>query len=96
MATAFVTGTSTGIGLATSEAVARADHHVIASMRDADRAPALAGLARRDCLPMTGHALGRGMADEDFVSRGALGIQAWCRLMETGTGLNVRKYLASG
>ena len=50
MGTAFVTGTSTGIGFATAESLARAGHDVIATMRNPDRAPALAELARRDNL----------------------------------------------
>jgi NAD(P)-dependent dehydrogenase (short-subunit alcohol dehydrogenase family) len=53
MAIAVVTGSSTGIGFATAEALARAGHDVIATMRDPERAPALADLARRDRLPIT-------------------------------------------
>jgi NAD(P)-dependent dehydrogenase (short-subunit alcohol dehydrogenase family) len=53
MGIAVVTGSSTGIGFATSEALARAGHDVIATMRSPDRAPALADLARRDSLPIT-------------------------------------------
>jgi NAD(P)-dependent dehydrogenase (short-subunit alcohol dehydrogenase family) len=53
MAIAVVTGSSTGIGFATSEALARAGHDVIATMREPERAPALADLARRDSLPIT-------------------------------------------
>jgi NAD(P)-dependent dehydrogenase (short-subunit alcohol dehydrogenase family) len=53
MAIAVVTGSSTGIGFATSEALARAGHDVIATMRSPDRAPALADVARRDSLPIT-------------------------------------------
>ena len=53
MAIAVVTGSSTGIGFATAEALARAGHDVIATMREPERAPALADLARRDRLPIT-------------------------------------------
>ena len=53
MPIAVVTGSSTGIGFATAEALARAGHDVIATMRSPDRAPALADLARRDSLPIT-------------------------------------------
>jgi NAD(P)-dependent dehydrogenase (short-subunit alcohol dehydrogenase family) len=53
MKIALVTGSSTGIGFATVEALARAGHHVIATMRDPKRAPALGELARSQRLPIT-------------------------------------------
>jgi NAD(P)-dependent dehydrogenase (short-subunit alcohol dehydrogenase family) len=53
MAIAVVTGSSTGIGFATAEVLARAGLDVIATMRNPDRAPALDVLARRDNLPIT-------------------------------------------
>ena len=53
MAVALVTGTSTGIGFAIAESLARAGHDVFATMRDPDGAPGLADLARRDALPIT-------------------------------------------
>jgi NAD(P)-dependent dehydrogenase (short-subunit alcohol dehydrogenase family) len=53
MSIAVVTGSSTGLGFATSEALARAGHDVFATMRAPERAPALADLASRDNLPIT-------------------------------------------
>ena len=53
MKIAIVTGSSTGIGFATAEALARAGHDVFATMRDPGRAPALGELASRDRLPIT-------------------------------------------
>jgi NAD(P)-dependent dehydrogenase (short-subunit alcohol dehydrogenase family) len=47
MAVALVTGTSTGIGFATAEALARAGHDVFAAMRNPERAPSLVGDAIR-------------------------------------------------
>src|SRR6266436_6338647 len=52
MPTAIVTGTSTGIGLATAVALARAGHDVYATMRNPAAAPELAGIARKDKLPI--------------------------------------------
>jgi NAD(P)-dependent dehydrogenase (short-subunit alcohol dehydrogenase family) len=52
MAVALVTGTSTGIGLATAVAFARAGHDVYATMRHPDRAPELASTAAKDTLPI--------------------------------------------
>lgn len=53
MATVFITGTSTGIGLATALAFARAGHRVAATMRNPGRAPELAEAASREKLPIT-------------------------------------------
>lgn len=53
MATVLITGTSTGIGLATALAFGRAGHRVAATMRNPGRAPELAGHAAREKLPIT-------------------------------------------
>ncbi len=53
MATVLITGTSTGIGLATALAFGRAGHTVAATMRNPQRAPELANVAGREKLPVT-------------------------------------------
>jgi len=53
MATAVITGTSTGIGLATAVTLARAGHDVFATMRQPARAPELQTIASKEGLPMT-------------------------------------------
>ena len=53
MATVLITGTSTGIGLATALAFGRAGHTVAATMRNPQRAPELATVAAREKLPIT-------------------------------------------
>ena len=53
MASVLVTGTSSGIGLATALAFGRAGHKVAATMRHPSRAPELAQLAARERLPIT-------------------------------------------
>ena len=53
MATVLITGSSTGIGLATALAFARAGHTVAAAMRNPARAPELANVAERERLPIT-------------------------------------------
>jgi NAD(P)-dependent dehydrogenase (short-subunit alcohol dehydrogenase family) len=53
MATVLVTGSSTGIGLATALAFGRAGHTVAAAMRNPARAPDLASIAERERLPLT-------------------------------------------
>ena len=53
MAIVLITGTSTGIGLATAVACARAGHEVYATMRDPARAPQLQTLARQEGLPVS-------------------------------------------
>src|SRR5277367_5766558 len=50
MASVLVTGTSKGIGLSTALVLARAGHTVYATMRDASKAPELAGRAGRENL----------------------------------------------
>lgn len=53
MALVVITGTSSGIGLATAIAFGRAGHNVHATMRNAVRAPELAQIAARERLPVT-------------------------------------------
>lgn len=53
MAIVLITGTSTGIGLATAVACARARHEVYATMRDPARAPQLQTLAQQEGLPVS-------------------------------------------
>ena len=53
MATVLITGSSTGIGLATALAFGRAGHTVAAAMRNPARAPELAKVAAREQLPIT-------------------------------------------
>jgi NAD(P)-dependent dehydrogenase (short-subunit alcohol dehydrogenase family) len=52
MAIVLITGTSTGIGLATVVALARAGHDVCATMRNPARAPQLQALARQEGWPV--------------------------------------------
>jgi NAD(P)-dependent dehydrogenase (short-subunit alcohol dehydrogenase family) len=53
MATALITGASTGIGLATAVTLARAGHTVIATMRNPDSAGELPRLVAAEQLPIT-------------------------------------------
>jgi 3-oxoacyl-[acyl-carrier protein] reductase len=53
MATVLITGSSTGIGLATALAFGRAGHTVAAAMRNPTRAPELTKIAAREQLPIT-------------------------------------------
>jgi len=53
MASVLITGTSSGIGLATALAFGRAGHKVAATMRNPSRAPELAQIAAREKLPIT-------------------------------------------
>ena len=53
MTTILITGTSTGIGLATALAFGRAGHRVVATMRNPAGAPALAEAAARERLDIT-------------------------------------------
>ena len=52
MSTALVTGTSSGIGLATAVSLARAGHLVAATMRNLDRAGDLRKIAADEQLPI--------------------------------------------
>jgi NAD(P)-dependent dehydrogenase (short-subunit alcohol dehydrogenase family) len=52
MASVLITGTSSGIGLATALAFGRAGHKVYATMRQPGQAPELAQIAAREKLPI--------------------------------------------
>jgi NAD(P)-dependent dehydrogenase (short-subunit alcohol dehydrogenase family) len=57
MAIALVTGTSSGIGLATAVTLARSGHTVIATMRDLNRSGELQTIVQAEKLPITVSAL---------------------------------------
>jgi NAD(P)-dependent dehydrogenase (short-subunit alcohol dehydrogenase family) len=52
MANVLITGSSSGIGLATAVELARAGHHVFATMRNPARAPELGAIATAERLPI--------------------------------------------
>jgi NAD(P)-dependent dehydrogenase (short-subunit alcohol dehydrogenase family) len=70
MAIALITGTSSGIGLATAVTLARAGHTVIATMRDVDKAEELQTIAEAEKLPVSVTALN---VDDDASVIGAIG-----------------------
>jgi NAD(P)-dependent dehydrogenase (short-subunit alcohol dehydrogenase family) len=70
MAIALVTGTSTGIGLATAVTLARSGHTVIATMRNVDRAGELQKIVSEEKLPVKVAALN---VDDDASVSDALG-----------------------
>ena len=53
MASVLITGTSSGIGMATALAFGRAGHKVAATMRNPHRAPELARITAKERLPIT-------------------------------------------
>src|SRR3989449_10804232 len=53
MASVLITGTSSGIGMATALAFGRAGHKVAATMRNPQRAPELARITAQEKLPIT-------------------------------------------
>ena len=57
MSVILVTGASTGIGLATAVTLARAGHDVVATMRNPAHSPELAGIAAKEKLRVTIHAM---------------------------------------
>ena len=70
MAIALVTGTSSGIGLATAVTLARGGHTVIATMRNLDGANELQKIVSAERLPITVAALN---VDEDASVNGTIG-----------------------
>jgi NAD(P)-dependent dehydrogenase (short-subunit alcohol dehydrogenase family) len=69
MAIALITGTSTGIGLATAVALGRAGHNVYAAMRNPKRTSELRTIAKQEVLPIV--ILPLDVDDDDSV-RGAV------------------------
>jgi len=53
MSIVLVTGTSTGIGLATAITLGRAGHTVVAAMRNLDRGGEIRDVASKEMLPIT-------------------------------------------
>lgn len=70
MAIALVTGTSSGIGLATAVTLARGGHTVIATMRNLDGAGELRKIVSAEKLPVTVAALN---VDDDASVSSAIG-----------------------
>lgn len=77
MASILITGTSSGIGLATALAFARAGHTVHATMRNPGRAPELPQIAATE-------------NDEEWVDWGALDDDAWYRRVQSDFGMDAR------
>ena len=74
MAVIFITGSSTGIGLATAVAFGRAGHDVYATMRNPDRAPELASIAAKERLPIK--VLPMDVDDDASVGKAVAGVLA--------------------
>ena len=53
MKNVLITGCSTGIGYAIAETLARHGYNVYATMRNPQKAPELANLAKKENLPLT-------------------------------------------
>jgi len=68
MAVILITGSSTGIGLATAVAFGRAGHDVYATMRNSSAAPELASIAAAENLPIK--VLPMDVDDDASVGRG--------------------------
>ncbi len=68
VALAVVTGSNSGIGLATAAALARAGHTVVATMRDLDRGAEIRQVATDEKLPI--HLAAVNVDDDDSVRRG--------------------------
>lgn len=81
MARVLITGTSTGIGLATAVAFAKAGHKVHATMRNPSRAPELGKRAASEGLPITITAM-----DVDSDESVRTGIE---RIMQEAGGIDV-------
>jgi NAD(P)-dependent dehydrogenase (short-subunit alcohol dehydrogenase family) len=74
MAVVLITGTSTGIGLATAVAFGRAEYDVYATMRNPDRAPELASVAAKERLPVK--VLAMDVDDDASVDKAIAGVLA--------------------
>jgi len=74
MALVLITGTSTGIGLATAVAFGRAGYDVYATMRNPDRAPELASVAAKERLPVK--VLAMDVDDDASVGKAIAGVLA--------------------
>jgi NAD(P)-dependent dehydrogenase (short-subunit alcohol dehydrogenase family) len=74
MAVALVTGTSSGIGLATAVALARAGHTIAATMRNLDGGAELRGIAEKEKLPI--HLAALDIDDEASVREAFAGVSA--------------------
>ena len=72
MAIIFISGTSTGIGFATAETLARKGHKVYASMRNPQKTPELQNLAERENLPI--YIITMDVDDEESVKHGIGGV----------------------
>ena len=74
MALALVTGSSTGIGLATSISLARAGHTVVAAMRNLERSGEIRKIAEQEKLPI--HLAKIDVDDDESVQKGFVKVVA--------------------